>query len=49
MLVLDVEVTFQLLSNRSAVETHEAKMHVDATLRPPIQQMRPKKIETILD
>ena len=30
-LVLDIEVTFQLLSNRSAVETHEAEMHVDVT------------------
>jgi hypothetical protein len=33
-LVLDIEVTFQLLSNRSAVETHEAEMHLDVTLRP---------------
>jgi hypothetical protein len=43
-LVLDIEVAFQLLSNRSAVETHEAEMHVDVTLRIPVQQTRPKKI-----
>jgi hypothetical protein len=42
--VLDIEVAFQLLSNRSAVETHEAGMHVDVTLRIPVQQTRPTKI-----
>jgi hypothetical protein len=47
-LVLDIEVTFQLLSNRSAVETHEAEMHPDVTLRPPVQQTRLKKIGAIL-